>query len=189
MRCSACGVEKERDEFTTGLRKDGSASMCKPCMREYAKKWRAEHKESELARYERYRKENAEKVRAAARERMRKKRAENAAQVAEYERQYRKDNPEKVAQWHAKKRAARYGAKAGDTVTAKEWRDIKRRYSNHCVYCLKPFARLQMDHVVALSKGGRHIAYNIVPACAPCNNSKHANDAVDWVQKKHGRLF
>jgi 5-methylcytosine-specific restriction endonuclease McrA len=42
-----------------------------------------------------------------------------------------------------------------------------------CFYC-KRKRPLTMDHVVPLSRGGAHAAYNIVAACHSCNASKGA---------------
>ena len=39
-----------------------------------------------------------------------------------------------------------------------------------CVYCGAPYEHL--DHVIPLSKGGKHEIDNIVTACAKCNHSK-----------------
>ncbi len=43
-----------------------------------------------------------------------------------------------------------------------------------CQYCLGQFPekRLTIDHVVPLSRGGRHEWTNVVTACPPCNNKK-----------------
>lgn len=43
-----------------------------------------------------------------------------------------------------------------------------------CQYCLKVFTekKLTIDHVVPLSKGGRHEWTNVVAACSSCNNIK-----------------
>jgi 5-methylcytosine-specific restriction endonuclease McrA len=43
-----------------------------------------------------------------------------------------------------------------------------------CQYCLKQISekRLTIDHVLPLSKGGRHEWTNVVAACSACNNRK-----------------
>lgn len=61
---------------------------------------------------------------------------------------------------------------AVSTLTAAEWQTIKDRAGHKCHYCRKVFRRLTMDHVIPLTKGGHHIASNIVPACRSCNSSK-----------------
>jgi 5-methylcytosine-specific restriction endonuclease McrA len=45
-----------------------------------------------------------------------------------------------------------------------------------CAYCGKsvPTKRRTVDHVVPLSKGGKHVPENIVPSCRPCNSRKAA---------------
>lgn len=57
------------------------------------------------------------------------------------------------------------------TLTRKEWIAIKEKFGNRCAYCGKE-ARLEMDHVIPLSRGGTHTASNIVPACRTCNAKK-----------------
>jgi len=71
----------------------------------------------------------------------------------------------------AKRRAA---LKSVDcTLTAKEWQAILKVNNHRCFYCGKKFKTLEMDHVIPLSKGGKHVRKNIVPACRSCNAKKH----------------
>lgn len=58
------------------------------------------------------------------------------------------------------------------TLTRKEWEEIKDRFGHKCAYCHRQMQRLEMDHVVPLSKGGKHTAENVVPACRTCNAKK-----------------
>jgi 5-methylcytosine-specific restriction endonuclease McrA len=59
-------------------------------------------------------------------------------------------------------------------LTTEQWREIKASYNQRCAYCheRKP---LTQDHVIPISKGGPHSAWNIVPACRSCNSRKHNN--------------
>lgn len=52
--------------------------------------------------------------------------------------------------------------------------NIFLRDDHCCQYCSKklPEKRLTIDHVVPLSKGGRHEWTNVVTACSACNNRK-----------------
>ena len=65
---------------------------------------------------------------------------------------------------------------ADNTLTPDEWRCILKRNKNRCFYCKKKFPPLKLtfDHVTPLSKGGRHVKENLVPACLYCNTSKSA---------------
>lgn len=100
----------------------------------------------------------------------------------------RKDTPERIAQRQkanaayaktekmtAKKRrdyARRKGAIVADApFTAEMWLDVVQRHQHKCHYC-KQRRVLTIDHVIPVSKGGRHIAGNIVPACRSCNSRK-----------------
>jgi 5-methylcytosine-specific restriction endonuclease McrA len=71
---------------------------------------------------------------------------------------------------HAARRARKAGAIC--SLTRQEWVAIKEMAGHRCHYCKKQMARLAMDHVVPLSKGGHHVASNIVPACKSCNSKK-----------------
>ena len=72
----------------------------------------------------------------------------------------------------ARLRAQKYGALA--TLTLAQWKAIVAGYKNRCAYCgVKPKKPTQ-DHVTPLSRGGHHIAENVVPACLPCNQHKYA---------------
>lgn len=57
-------------------------------------------------------------------------------------------------------------------INQAEWHAILQRHDHRCAYCRAADLPLEMDHVIALSKGGRHVASNIVPACKPCNSAK-----------------
>jgi 5-methylcytosine-specific restriction endonuclease McrA len=59
------------------------------------------------------------------------------------------------------------------TLTAEEWAEIKKRYKYRCVYCGGK-CKLEMDHIIPISKGGNHVKENIVPACHSCNSRKSA---------------
>ncbi len=48
--------------------------------------------------------------------------------------------------------------------------------------------RFEIDHIVALSKGGSNDIRNIQLLCKPCNRSKHTKDPIVWAQEQ-GRLL
>ena len=51
-----------------------------------------------------------------------------------------------------------------------------------CYYCGQPTPRteLTMDHVVALTRGGKSVKNNLVPACKACNTKKHLLLPGEW---------
>lgn len=125
-----------------------------------------------------------ERNRDLVREKKRIHRVMNYAKYREKEDSWAKMNPEKrkasVARWHKNnpefgqtkgqnRRAMKIAS--GGTVSADQWKKLKIAHGPLCVYCheTKP---LTMDHVIPLSRGGRHSIENIVPACLSCNSSK-----------------
>lgn len=63
------------------------------------------------------------------------------------------------------------------TFTAQEWNGVLDMYDYKCAYCMKQFDRLELeqDHVTPLSRGGKHVIKNIVPACRHCNRTKSSS--------------
>jgi len=110
-----------------------------------------------------------DKVRAAAR----LYREEHPGESLERARRYRQTAKGRAT---AARRDAKRRAILGDTectLTHEEWEQILERNKHRCYYCGKKLKRLTMDHVVPLSKGGKHTKENIVPACKSCNSRKY----------------
>lgn len=89
------------------------------------------------------------------------------------QRRYTKSETYRFNQKNCK--ARRRSVQKAGRVSAAEWQEILTRYNDCCAYCGES-ARLTMDHVTPLSKGGKHEAANIVPACQPCNSAKCDRD-------------
>ena len=97
---------------------------------------------------------------------------------------YRKT--EKYKAVHVTSNRNRRGLKSNGTgVTTKQWNEILRRYNFRCAYCGTQ-DNMTMDHVVPLSKGGKHSPSNVVPACACCNSKKCSNS--NWKPKIFKRI-
>lgn len=93
-------------------------------------------------------------------------------------RKYQKTHPEAH---RIRKRAAdrkRRGQSYGPGVSAAEYRKIIEVFAGLCAYCGGKADT--MDHVIPLSRGGEHSASNLVPACKPCNFSKHNKTPEEW---------
>jgi 5-methylcytosine-specific restriction endonuclease McrA len=70
--------------------------------------------------------------------------------------------------------------KARDLRQSQWW---KRRCARGiCHYCGRstPPKDLTMDHVVPLSRGGRSVKGNLVPACKECNTKKKELLPMEW---------
>jgi 5-methylcytosine-specific restriction endonuclease McrA len=115
-------------------------------------------------------------------------------------RAWKKNNPVR-ARVHRLRRDARDKTGESGDLTADEWEEIVGSYREtftdahgvtargryRCAYCARRMARvnLTIDHVVALSRGGRNTRSNVVPACLSCNSSKSDRDRWPILDSPH----
>lgn len=189
--CQICGKEYQptngRQRYCAECRSAGE-KVCdakwekahrENCRVRGAKYYKA-HPEKVKVRAAKYRKANLEKERARAL----KWNGENPEKCKANGAKWKKVNPEKQAVTASKRRAAKYAnTPIDEMLTSTEWLAILVEHDGHCHYCGKE-ARLTLDHVIPLSKGGKHNANNVVPACAHCNGSKGNKTLEEWWAKK-----
>lgn len=153
-RCSKCG----KPEVYEGRR-------CSECVNESHRKWyrkNIEHsRKTANAR-------NTQR-RGVLREWARNWHLNNPGKDAEYHKKYYDKHPEKFQQKNARSRAKKKSAEG--SISSVEWLKLLNRYENKCLCCGKK-AKLEMDHVVPLSLGGRNSIDNIQPLCRSCNARK-----------------
>jgi 5-methylcytosine-specific restriction endonuclease McrA len=66
------------------------------------------------------------------------------------------------------------------------WHEVQQRFAqfdHRCAYCGCD-GKMQIEHVVPISKGGSHAVGSIVPACKRCNVSKHARPVETWYRQQ-----
>jgi|688.fasta_scaffold182956_2 5-methylcytosine-specific restriction endonuclease McrA len=111
---------------------------------------------------------------AENRERYRKEREHRL----EYSKQYQKDNPH-VPKRAKRKRKSRMAGVGVLHISAKDWNRLVARHHGKCFYC-GASGRMSMDHVVPISRDGRHSIGNVLPACITCNSSKRNRTIMEW---------
>jgi 5-methylcytosine-specific restriction protein A len=77
-------------------------------------------------------------------------------------------------------------AKARELRQSQWWK--RKRANGTCYYCggaFKP-AELTMDHLVPVTRGGRSVQGNLVPACKECNNKKKYLLPIEWEEYLEG---
>ena len=101
--------------------------------------------------------------------------AKNAERSRETNKLWQMNNREKYRNNEQKRRARK--RQAGEfVVTANEMRSL---YGRPCFYCGST-AQITVDHVLPIARGGRHSIGNLIPACKPCNMSKHKKTIMEW---------
>ena len=174
--CQTCGQIKTLDQYGYQNRTENKHKyICQPC-----------DKARQKAYYYKNRKELLQKKQAYY--------FDNRAILLAKTYVYRKNNKDKIresfAKWltknpegqrnTAKRRKARLRGAEIKKVTAK---DIQKLLSFPCFYCGKK-DNLQIDHVIPVSRGGRHAIGNLVAACASCNASKNKWFITEWKMLK-----
>lgn len=95
-----------------------------------------------------------------------------------YASQYLRENAERMRNIRRKRKSlVKYESKL---VTDRDWQRLVGRYHGCCAYCGRKTPVLHRDHVIPLARGGRHAIGNLLPACPPCNMSKHTAFVVEW---------
>jgi 5-methylcytosine-specific restriction endonuclease McrA len=106
-----------------------------------------------------------------------------------YNQFYQLQNPGKSAGNQAKRRAQNpekfkgyyntYRARKMNGANLFTPKDLKRLYASPCAYC-GAIKNLELDHIVPLSRGGKHSIGNTTTACRSCNASKSDRLLMEW---------
>jgi 5-methylcytosine-specific restriction endonuclease McrA len=121
--------------------------------------------------------------RAKVRERRRKHREANKERLYAETSAWAKTFPEKRRAGERNREAQERGASGKHTFA--DIQDIGRMQGWQCA---NPLCRIpvgdgyHVDHIVPIALGGSNGRRNIQLLCAPCNQSKHALDPIEWAQ-------
>lgn len=191
--CAACGEDKPVDDFWRSKnRPDGLYPSCKLC----ANKQRAQaagsapaaKQEARLRAKQQYDRQRYQERGEEYRERRRLAHAQNPDATFEQVERWNRANPDRrraiLQSYKHRRRAVESGGMSGAELSA--WAKTARKVCYWCgSKCAKSF---EVDHYQPLSKGGKHVAENLVIACAKCNRRKSARDPFEFAQMV-GRLL
>ncbi len=110
--------------------------------------------------------------RAKDRERRRKSYAEDPQAHLKYMKKWRAANPERARAYVRLSGHRRRAAAGGEFIRVDDWEALLKKFKGCCAYCGAQSVRIEADHRVPLSRGGKNTIANIVPACRPCNRRK-----------------
>ena len=168
--CIKCGEVKEYGEFKKDKRlSSGLTNICKECNN--AGERAPEKAEANKKRYNKWVKENPER----SREIKKKYTDNNKEKISKRKSEYYKNNPDKWRIYVSKRRALLKGAETNH-ISDKE---ISTLYASPCFYC-GATDNITMEHLIPLSRGGRHSIGNLAPMCEGCNKSKNGKLLVEW---------
>jgi len=184
--CTKCGQIKPYSEFNNRQASpDGKQPKCRECEHIAQREYNAKNSARNTARaveWNRTNKARRKEIVQGYVERFPERRRESSrldhiknrdARNARI-REHRKRNMDQ-ARGYVLARRGRIKASA-KLVTVKE---IAKMYASVCTYCGSS-DKIEIDHIVPLSKGGRHSIGNLTPACRSCNGSKGNKFLREW---------
>jgi len=194
--CSGCREHKKTSEafyfHTTKAGKTIPDRMCKQCKGEWLKSYRKTRKEKYAAYAKNWRDRNPEKHKLQkrsqrsspiAKDKARRYSLQNAELTRARNRSFYRTERGRV---YALCKRQRNRANKLKALTEKSYLvtdswlvETFKSYEYKCAYCLE-VCTPTMDHVIPVSRGGKHERENIVPACHPCNSSKCDKLVNEW---------
>ncbi len=164
--CSACGETKRLSAFHRSKR-DGIGPRCRSCCNGS----RNENATNKAAYDKKRRQGDDWKARHAMY--CRNWYQKHPERIVAYQRIWRDANRGKANDRHQRRRARLRNAPVIEAVASES---LIQQHGSACYLCDKPLEvrDITMDHVIPLSRGGAHAAFNLRPCCKPCNSRKGA---------------
>jgi len=159
--CTKCNQSKELSSFgILRASSDGRATLCSVCQGQKNKEYLERNRETILQKAKDWYSNNKQK---------KKDYDKFSPKRKEYTKATLKQKS--IAYHNYKARKANQTDPPGWELTKDFWDTLVQKYDNRCCYCRQE-TKLTIEHVVPLSRGGKHSASNIAPACGSCNYSK-----------------
>ena len=117
-------------------------------------------------------------------------RAKNYERLKEYQAQWGADNKEKIATKAAKwvknnpeKNALKSQRRRAKMRSCETYfinnKEMRKLYCSPCANCGSK-ENITLDHIIPISRGGRHSIGNLQSLCHSCNGSKHRRTIMEW---------
>jgi 5-methylcytosine-specific restriction endonuclease McrA len=183
-QCSKCKWIKPIGEFHKGEKyKGGIRSQCKKCAHKQVGEWQKNNpdkvKESRQKSWENHREERNTKRRKRPIDWQPMTKAEISQR---YYQRHRDEVRERSKTWNIdpikvkikkyRRRAREYNAQG--YATAEQIKSRIKMFGGKCWICGKDYQ--EIDHVIALSRGGSNWPANLRPICKSCNSGKQGRD-------------
>ena len=163
--CTKCGQTKPLNAFYASKRyRNGYRPQCKKCLNEGSR-----HTKSL------YYINNQEAIKSKASS----YRANNKDLIAIGKKEWQKSNPDKVLAYTTKRRKSM--RENGIFYVSRS--EIEALYNSPCFNC-GSLNRIEIEHIIPISRGGTHSIGNLMALCKSCNASKGNKTFTEWKMAK-----
>lgn len=138
-------------------------SKCKPCQKEYNKKYNNDTKEINNPKRKVYAQKHREKMRETS----------------------KKHQKENLQMYYANNHKYRHGRRDSGKYTQEQIIECLEFFDYKCAYtgeCIKD--EYDLDHIKPISKGGNNYIWNLVPSLPSINRSKNNKDLEEWYSQQ-----
>lgn len=174
--CSRCNQILDVEYFSyRKAARDKLTSWCRPCMAENAKNRRKANPENARLVNQKAYKKNAErrKEQSSAWKRQNRERSNS------YLQSWRAKNKDRARLHNVNNNALRRLRQTSNGIFLVSARELLKMKRSGCVYC-GATGFMEIEHIIPLSRGGRHSIGNLAPSCQPCNSQKHDKTVMEW---------
>lgn len=164
VKCTKCNTDKSLEQFNKDKRKlNGRESHCKECKKAQLYKWRESNKEHFL--------EYARSVYASLTD-------EQRTNKIAVQNKYRASRLALSMPSWTKNRKQQMVSNGIFCISPRDVRSLNNK--DKCSACGETEGKFEIDHVVPISKGGRHSIGNLQVLCFNCNRLKHVRYFSDF---------
>lgn len=197
-QCSKCGWIKPIGEFHKGARyKGGRRSQCKTCAHKQVGEWQKNNPDKAKEIRQRFWERNKEEYKIKRKKRSPDWKPLTKSEIyhrnyerskdkrREYQRLVARLYPEKIKAKKYRRRAREYNASG--YATAEQIKSRIEMFGSKCWICGKDYE--EIDHVIALSRGGSNWPANLRPICKSCNSGKRNKDYKTYLEIKSSSTY
>lgn len=200
FQCTKCGRLLSRSEFFSDKRiRKGIKSQCKRCcyerMSAYQKTERGKaafakstRKYVQTERGRETSREGYRRYHATEKGKQKSREYERSARVRSVRKDYKRSESGKLAISNYNHRRRANLQKTKYKISDQEFQELLHKCVGKCSYCGRSNVKLELDHIVPLSRGGLHEINNLALVCGSCNRSKGSKLLSEWKGGKYASL-